>query len=361
MKNGFLAILAVGIMAGPVAANAAPIVMSGYDIQAYATGMGALAGMTIGPDGKVYVADNAGGRVLRIESDGSVTLMASGIPFPNGITFTNNGRLFVASGGGQAIYEVTGGTTSVFVSGLSFPTSVAALGNDLYASNSGNGTISRVQLDGSVSQVLAGLSAPNGPFGISFGPSGSMYFIDHATGGVYSYDFAGDPQLLANVSGFGGTFTNFGFSDQLFATDVVAGNLMLIDLNGGASVFASGFSAKVSPPAIGPNGVAYNGSVMYVGDGDTIYRITSNVPDPETLLQQLLDAVTGKGSGKSLANKIKLAQTYYAANDVQATCAVLTDFLNEVRAQAAKKKLTRQQADQFSAQATAIMTAIGCN
>jgi YVTN family beta-propeller protein len=40
-----------------------------------------------------------------------------------------------------------------------------------------------------------------------------------------------------------------------------------------------------------------------------------------TLLQQLLEDVTGKGAGKSLANKIKLAQVYYEANDIQATCA----------------------------------------
>jgi len=97
--------------------------------------------------------------------------------------------------------------------------------------------------------------------------------------------------------------------------------------------------------------------VQLVADGIRILPAA----DPGVLLQQLLFDVTGKGTGKSLANKIKLAQVYYEANDIQATCAVLTDFLNEVKAQANKKKLTQAQADQFSTDANAIKTAIGCN
>jgi hypothetical protein len=84
-------------------------------------------------------------------------------------------------------------------------------------------------------------------------------------------------------------------------------------------------------------------------------------PSGESLLADLLTAVTGKGTGKSLANKVKLAQTYFAADDIPATCAVLSDFLNEVKAQRAKKKLTAAQADDFTEQAMVIMTAIGCD
>jgi hypothetical protein len=84
-------------------------------------------------------------------------------------------------------------------------------------------------------------------------------------------------------------------------------------------------------------------------------------PSGESLLADLLTSVTGKGSGKSLANKVKLAQTYFAADDIPATCAVLSDFLNEVKAQRAKKKLTAAQADDFTEQAMVLMTAIGCD
>src|SRR5450756_686442 len=54
-------------------------------------------------------------------------------------------------------------------------------------------------------------------------------------------------------------------------------------------------------------------------------------------LATLLTEVTGVGPGRSLARKVALAQTYYAAKYVQSTCAMLTAFENEVEAQAGKK------------------------
>ena len=84
-------------------------------------------------------------------------------------------------------------------------------------------------------------------------------------------------------------------------------------------------------------------------------------PDPATLLQQLASNVAGIGPGKSLADKVALAQTYLAASDVQATCAVLTDFVAQVNALAGKKKLTSSQAEELTSDVTAIMTATGCN
>ena len=66
------------------------------------------------------------------------------------------------------------------------------------------------------------------------------------------------------------------------------------------------------------------------------------------------------GPGNSLADKVELARTYLAIPDVQATCAVLDAFLNQVRAQRGKK-LTLEMADQLTADVQAIMTAIGCD
>jgi len=78
-----------------------------------------------------------------------------------------------------------------------------------------------------------------------------------------------------------------------------------------------------------------------------------------SLLQQLLADSTGVGPGKSLANKVTLAQTYYAVPDIQATCAVLESFLHEVRAQSGKK-LSTAQAQALSGDAAVIMHTIAC-
>ena len=73
----------------------------------------------------------------------------------------------------------------------------------------------------------------------------------------------------------------------------------------------------------------------------------------------MLAKVIGLPPGKSLANKIRHAQAYYTAHDIQATCAMLTAFGHEVRAQRGKK-LTATKADNLTADAQAIMAAIGC-
>jgi hypothetical protein len=78
-------------------------------------------------------------------------------------------------------------------------------------------------------------------------------------------------------------------------------------------------------------------------------------------LASLRQSVTGVGPGKSLADKVTLAQTYYAVPDVPATCAALTDFVSQVKAQAGNKKLTTVQAAKLKSDAQAIMAAIGCN
>ena len=78
------------------------------------------------------------------------------------------------------------------------------------------------------------------------------------------------------------------------------------------------------------------------------------------LFEQLEVAATGVGPGRSLADKVALAQTYLAVPDVQATCAVLTGFVNQVQAQRGKK-LPPALADQLTTDAQAIMAAIGCN
>jgi hypothetical protein len=83
-------------------------------------------------------------------------------------------------------------------------------------------------------------------------------------------------------------------------------------------------------------------------------------PPVSPRLAALLTEVGGVGPGKSLADKVALAQTYYAAKDVQATCAELTGFVNEVKAQAGKKIAHTLDA-KLIADANAIETAVHCN
>jgi hypothetical protein len=83
-------------------------------------------------------------------------------------------------------------------------------------------------------------------------------------------------------------------------------------------------------------------------------------PTPSALLAALFTEVTGVGPGKSLANKVELALTYFVASDIQATCAMITAFINEVEAQAGRKIVQALDA-KLIAEAHTIEAAIGCD
>jgi Glycine rich protein len=105
----------------------------------------------------------------------------------------------------------------------------------------------------------------------------------------------------------------------------------------------------------GPAGVAFETGVR---SGNGLITISYATPVTDQL-STLLAAVTGVGSGKSLADKVTLIQGYVAANNQPAACTTLNDFINLVKAQIGKK-LTIAQAASFTAQATAIKTTLGC-
>ncbi len=80
---------------------------------------------------------------------------------------------------------------------------------------------------------------------------------------------------------------------------------------------------------------------------------------PAAQLAALHTEVEGVGPGQSLANKVALAQGYYALRDIPATCAVLTGFVNELQAQSGKKVNPQLDAT-LIANADIITAEIGC-
>jgi len=86
------------------------------------------------------------------------------------------------------------------------------------------------------------------------------------------------------------------------------------------------------------------------------------VSTPENAAEQLVDlykAVVGVGPGTSLADKVKQAQNYLAANDKADTCSTLNAFINQVKAQSGKSIATAT-ANTLIAEAAQIKTLLGC-
>lgn len=159
--------------------------------------------MTLGPDGRIYVSlfENVAleGRVERINpftgtSEVFVEAGSGGLFSPTGLTFGPDGGLYVANNIGNVLrYDgSTGEFIEVFASGLSVPQDVA-FGPDgnLYVSNGFTDSITR--FDGTTGALIGDFvaSGSNGlaaPVGMAFGPNGDLYTTSFPNNSVFQFD-----------------------------------------------------------------------------------------------------------------------------------------------------------------------------
>jgi glucose/arabinose dehydrogenase len=95
----------------PLAENAVPLadvpgksltLPPGFAVTVFAEGLDGPRMMTLGPDGQVYVAERAAGRILRLpdaDQDGradQVEILADGLSAPSSLAFYQDGSLYVA-------------------------------------------------------------------------------------------------------------------------------------------------------------------------------------------------------------------------------------------------------------------------
>lgn len=164
----------------PAAANAGP--PGGADepiAEVLATGLAGPIGSTIGPDGALYVADRAGGEVVRIDtSTGAASTYASGLP--------------VTAPGGVFDVAFVGGTAYVLIS---------VVGPDVGGSDVGG--IYRVDDvdDTTLIADTATWSIENPPDADYFVPSGVQYAFVPFEGGFLITDGHHNRILFADLEG----------------------------------------------------------------------------------------------------------------------------------------------------------------
>jgi K319L-like, PKD domain len=129
----------------------------------------------------------------------------------------------------------------------------------------------------------------------------------------------------------------------------------------GPSVTLSG--ANTSTPSFtaptGPATLVFQLQVCDPANACDTDSVTITVSSVNEQLTALYNAVKNTPPGKALGDKVKKIQAYVAANNKAGACAGLNDFINLVKAQKGKK-LTNAQVADFTAQANAIKTTLGC-
>jgi len=176
------ALLAVLLTTGTGTALAAPLVTEFHDLS---DGNGAW-GVAAGPNGNVWFTEEKLDSVAEVTPQGEVTEYPLGsATCPKGITLGPDGNLWVAaSGGGGAIARVTpSGEVTTFTDSL-------GLGQpwDITAGPDGNlwfvvktpAAIGRITPDGVITLFTDGLSDGSVPTAITAGPDGNLWFADSA-------------------------------------------------------------------------------------------------------------------------------------------------------------------------------------
>jgi CSLREA domain-containing protein len=92
------------------------------------------------------------------------------------------------------------------------------------------------------------------------------------------------------------------------------------------------------------------------------YELHSTASQQVTDISSAVSSFTlASGTANSLQVKLNSVSAALQAGDTSGACASLRSFISEVRAQAGKKKLSATQAAALIAQATALMTDLGCS
>ncbi len=180
-------------------------------------------GIALGPDGQLYVANVGNSAIIKVDpTSGAQSTLTSGgsLSGPRGLTFGSDGQLYVGNDGGHDIVKVNPATgaqsvytddVTLLVSGDGFyagPWGVA-FGPDgtLYVADNANGRVVKVASDGaSASGVTAsGNAALTDPAGLAYGNDGNLYVARGSASSIVRVSTTGTISTLSSGGSLSGT------------------------------------------------------------------------------------------------------------------------------------------------------------
>ena len=162
-------------------------------------------GITTGPDGALWFANDAGDSIGRITTAGAVTnFTGNGIDNPEGITSGPDGALWFTNYGDNSIGRITtaGVVTNYTGTGIDEPNGITT-GPDgaLWFTNDGNNSIGRITTAGVVTNYT-GIGIDN-PQSITTGSDGALWFINDNAKNTFSIGRITTAGVVTNYTGTG--------------------------------------------------------------------------------------------------------------------------------------------------------------
>lgn len=193
-------------------------------------GPGFAAGTAMRSNGDVVF--NSGGEVRRVGSDGTVQVLAAGLSYPNGLAVDLDDFVYVAEQSGNRVVRIDPDTLDVDVISnemLSAPNGLAfdATYDNLYVGSFGGGTVHRINIPTGVTTLFSSGIGTGGLDGIAVDACDNVYVTDFGPGIVYRVD--GDVhELVADLPA--GWIPNMHFGSGVGGWD--ENRLYVMDLGG---------------------------------------------------------------------------------------------------------------------------------
>lgn len=244
--------------------------------------------LTIGPDGRLYVADKLANRIAVFDKDTLELVGSFGrgqLSNPRDIDFDAAGRAIVAdTGNGRvAVFEIDGDSASLVASlpgAIQTEGATAHPNGRIYATSAGLGALIAYE-GGKPIVVVRGLA---GPHDVTVDKDGNLLVAD--TGGRRIAKFAPDLSFISVLND-----ANYGFAGPRYLATDDLGRIVVADQDAHRMLLIEADGALVGTigdgkPGLGvnrfddPEGVAIDGSTFYFSDSDNNrivrYRVVMN-------------------------------------------------------------------------------------
>jgi sugar lactone lactonase YvrE len=281
-------IVEVPVVSGKLS-NAAQFVVVASSTSVAGSKLSGPAGVTVDPQGDLYIADTGNNRVVYLPYNGSwnsalASTLGSGLIGPLATAVDASGNLYVANSGSGQIYRLSAplssGVQQLVAVGFNKPSALATdASGSLFVVDQGNGNVVRIP-------SLSGTLNPNAAIEVGIGNANPYGLALDKSGNVYVADSSAAAYLITRT----GTTESFG----VWAVGSPSGPLPVKVENEGnqALVFASPFdtasgnTGDFSLSAV-PASECSNGGSVAVGAGcelDATFQPTASGARSETLV-----------------------------------------------------------------------------
>lgn len=269
------------------------VIAQNLEVKKLVSNINASGGVTLGPDGYVYVSDfgpafqpQDSTSVYKVDPQtGKVSLFATGFKGASGACFDSKGNFYQSNPHGNQVSKVKPDGTIIYdfaTEGLKTPVGIVANSKDeLFVCNCAEPSIRKIEADGSTS-VFAESEHFSCPNGLTLIEGDTLVAVNFSNGKIVKIAPDGQVSVLVELPelqggpkpvGNGHIIYSQGF---LFATSIGKGTVYKVSLSGEAELIAgTGAFSNVEGPALQasfskPNGIAASpdGNALYINVSD---------------------------------------------------------------------------------------------